>query len=270
MPINVDFMAYHQSIAAELQAMQNRVRNLIGDAHWGEDGAHKEAVFRKVLSTHLAQSYEIGTGFISYEDSPSTQLDVLITNKNKPSLFQNGDIKIVTPDCVEAIVEIKTRQRTKAQLLETLNTLADQVEKVRNFKHPPYSCWAGLFIYEKDEGNLQKWSRILLEALQESSRGDRERAINCVAFGSILFSRFWQHAPFDPGDPDYPSWHSYIFDLDTLRGFSYTYFIGNLVMGINLGQNESVEYAWFPIRGENGKEEYNFQRVSLDNHVQCF
>ncbi len=274
MPNDVDYFAYHQSIADELQANQNRVRNLIGDAHWGEDGAHKEAVLRKALSTHIAQSYDIGNGFIAHSTEPSTQLDVLITKKSKPSLFQNGDIKIVTPDCVEAIVEVKTGQRSKGKLVDTLSKLADQVEKVRNFKRHFQYCWAGLFIYDGPNlGREESWSNKVLEALREASRGEVDRAINCVALGPRMFFRFWWPlGPIQTGEPHHICWHSYAFPHETHRGFAHTYFIGNLVLGLNPSlESTGTEYAWFPIRGRNGKEEYRLHRIRLDqNNVETF
>jgi len=42
-----DFSGYLGSWAAELGARQNRVRMLIGDAHWLSDGHHKEAILRE-------------------------------------------------------------------------------------------------------------------------------------------------------------------------------------------------------------------------------
>ena len=51
MPIQRNFLEYHKSIARELEATKDRIRQLIGDKHWLTDGEHKEAVLRRVLMT---------------------------------------------------------------------------------------------------------------------------------------------------------------------------------------------------------------------------
>ena len=36
-----DYIEYQRSVALEFQAYKNRVRNMIGSCHWGEDGHTK-------------------------------------------------------------------------------------------------------------------------------------------------------------------------------------------------------------------------------------
>lgn len=91
MPIQRDFKAYHESIADELSATKNRIRDLIGNHHWETDGAHKEAVLRKVLRNHIADSLHVGRGFICGPNKTSHQIDVLISFRDKPTLFRDGD-----------------------------------------------------------------------------------------------------------------------------------------------------------------------------------
>lgn len=38
----INTLEYQISISQELNTIKNRVRNLIGDANWGEDGKYKE------------------------------------------------------------------------------------------------------------------------------------------------------------------------------------------------------------------------------------
>ena len=45
--------AFQKSITKELKALQNRVRYLIGDSHWGEEGRYKEAILRNVIKRFL-------------------------------------------------------------------------------------------------------------------------------------------------------------------------------------------------------------------------
>jgi GrpB-like predicted nucleotidyltransferase (UPF0157 family) len=109
MPRQRDFLEYHKSISMELQATKNHVRNLIGDRHWQTDGEHKEAVLRKVLRGHIAETSHVGTGFVCGPDATSHQIDILVSSRDKPILFEDGELRFVTPDMAIGIVEVKLR-----------------------------------------------------------------------------------------------------------------------------------------------------------------
>ena len=49
MPINQDTKKFQESITQELNTIKDRVRNLIGNKHWGEEGRYKEVILRNVL-----------------------------------------------------------------------------------------------------------------------------------------------------------------------------------------------------------------------------
>jgi hypothetical protein len=100
---------YFRDLSNELRAVQNRIRNLIGDVHWPSDGAWKESVLRTVLRRYLPPSFTVGSGFILTPDGVSTQMDILICDDSAPVLFREGDFVITTADCVRAAVEVKTR-----------------------------------------------------------------------------------------------------------------------------------------------------------------
>jgi hypothetical protein len=74
----MDLPAYFESISAELQAIQNRVRLLIHDAHWPTDGELKESVLRSVLRRSASQTVTVGRGFVVEHEWCSTQIDVLL------------------------------------------------------------------------------------------------------------------------------------------------------------------------------------------------
>lgn|GEM_PF-6627972 len=54
--------AYHESVTDELDAIKNRIRNLV--THWATDGEWKEAALRSVLRRHLPSSVFVGRGFV--------------------------------------------------------------------------------------------------------------------------------------------------------------------------------------------------------------
>ena len=131
MPVQPDFIAYHRSLADELKANKNQIRNLIGDAHWPSDGGHKEAILRRVLQNKLPNNFLVANGFFSDAIVPSSQIDILITDANKPTLFRNGDFVVVTPDCVKAIIEVKTELKGSTLISNALKKLANNVQRFR-------------------------------------------------------------------------------------------------------------------------------------------
>ena len=99
---------YYRSLASELHAVKNRVRNFIGSHHWPTDGEWKESVLRTVLRRHLPSNMKVGRGFVVRPERPSKQIDVLIYDASKPVLYQDGDLVIVTCDAVKGIIEVKS------------------------------------------------------------------------------------------------------------------------------------------------------------------
>ena len=76
MPLN--HKHFQESITNELDAVRNRVRDLIGDAHWGEEGRYKEEILKKTLRKFLPNNVSVGTGFVTTVADISKQLDIII------------------------------------------------------------------------------------------------------------------------------------------------------------------------------------------------
>lgn len=242
MSIERDFNKYHKSISQELAATKDRVRYLIGGAHFPTDGQLKETVLRKVLRNHIAETLHIGTGFVCGPEKSSHQLDILITARNKPTLFKDGELLFVTPDAVLAIIEVKTSMPT--DIVGVLDKLADDVSMIRG--NGSLECKAGLFIYNASgKGYYQS----LLKNLQEVSRGDINRVINWITAGPDLFIRFWQNGNDENSTIKEEVWHSYY-----LENLSHAYFMSNVVWDTCPHLDFNMQYAWFPIEG--GKVNY--------------
>jgi len=247
-----NFLEYHKSIAAELEASKNRIRNLIGDRHWQTDGEHKEAILRKVLRNHVAETLRLGTGFVCGPISTSHQIDILITTREKPTLFRDGELVLVTPDAVVCIIEVKTT--VSSDLREILKKLSDDVEMIRTNGSP--DCHAGLFIYETNQYSNN--NNHLLYNLYCVANRNPHRVINWLAFGPNLFVRYWSRGRAEVGCPiEGPVWHSY-----NLQNLSHAYFLSNVVLDTCPNREKTMEYAWFPVEG--GKENYRGWYISLD------
>jgi hypothetical protein len=260
MSVEPEFVEYHRSIADELKTTQNRVRNLIRDRHWLTDGEYKEVILRKVLKSCLPEFLHVGRGFVCYSDGASTQLDVLITDKRKPTLFQEGDLVIVTSDCVEAIIEVKTKLSLGAtDLGEVLSKLAEQAQKVEK-NIPNKKCWAGLLVYDSPDSlgheGYEGTAKKLLKRISEACTGD-EAKIDCVAFGPQMFIRYWPGAIVDVGEP---GWSCYAFNKEPHARLAPAYFVSNLVWDVSSGLADTVKYAWFPVN----KEQYRVGYITLE------
>jgi hypothetical protein len=260
--VQASILEYHRSISKELESTRNRIRHLLGDAHWPTEGEYKEAILRRALRTYLPGTLRVGRGFVSYPNHrSSTQIDVLITDTRYPTLFQEGDTVIVTPEAVRAIIEVKTTLRTPGDFGKVICTLGRAVADIREAGNT--QCQAGLFVYEKS--NVPD-SGLLRHLALQAERDDR-RAVNWVAFGPNRFFRFWEHGLRQAGSPiDGPVWHAY-----GLMGLAYSYFLSNVVWELTMQDLRqqgryvpgSTEQMWFPLEEDGGKENYRKSYVPL-------
>lgn len=106
------FSAYLKSWADELLSRANRVRQLIGDAHWLSDGHHKEYLLREFLNRYLSPQLLIGRGFVRPPEEArccSPEIDILIADALcHPPLFHEGGLLIAPPSSVVAHIEVKS------------------------------------------------------------------------------------------------------------------------------------------------------------------
>lgn len=172
--------AYLKSWGLELTARQNRVRNLIGDAHWLSDGHHKEAILRDFLTRYLPQDAESSTGFIrsaAQDQRCSPEIDILLFSRRMHvPYFAEGGIAIVDPSCVLASIEVKSTFAT--------GPLGDAIENIKRTRsligsRAAANVWSGLFFYDLP------LSRTLESAVE--TLGDRLKELHSTSDGNDLF-----------------------------------------------------------------------------------
>lgn len=243
------FNEYHQSIARELWAVKDKIRNLV--QHWGTDGSWKEAALRAILRKHLPESCIVGQGFVVGPKRASTQIDVLVVSRDQPTLFKDGDLLIVTPSAVRAIIEVKTKL-PKSVSKKPFVKLAENVALCE--QHGNHNVWSGLFDFDSLDDKSFRSS--LLKAIKRA-RDEIKCPVNCVACGRKLFIRHWKKDARD----DCPEnlWRLY-----RLVGLAPSYFIGNLINHISSVDNQTDSYAWFPIEGT--KEVNQVCQILEDNN----
>lgn len=232
--ISPNYESYHQSITKEIYALKNRIRNLV--KHWPTDGEYKEVALRTLLRRHLPASVIVGRGFIVTPNKSSTQIDILIVNANKPTLFRDGDLLIVTPDAVLGVIEVKTELSGPTDFASALTKLS-KVEAMCHEITEKDSVWSGLFSFE---GKIDQQESILRAVGQ--AHNQTGRAVNCISCGPKVFIRYWDAGDRVNSPVQGPVWHSY-----ELPDVAPSYFMGNLVDWISAIDNKTTGFAWFPV-----------------------
>lgn len=244
----MDVEKYFISLTNEFNSLKDRVRFYINDAHWASDGEWKESVLRSILRRHLPATIGVGKGFVISDSRISTQIDLLLYDKTRPILFQDGDFILITPDVAKGAIEVKTKIR-KSSLVETLNKLADISELIHTdvLNHPRFF---GVFSYEDDPSITTKY---LLENLQKCVRGKHKRTIHCISLGVSRFMRFWE---FDPLNHKHQidKWYLYL-----LSGKAPAYFVHNAIDYLNPQWADSNNNIWYPI---TTKEPYKVDEIA--------
>lgn len=235
----LQYMRYRESISAELIAVKDRLRSIIGNSHWGEDGRYKEIILSSIMRNALPSSVSIGTGFVIGEHAISRQIDIIIYRRNVPPFFQNGDFVIVPREAVLGIVEVKTK-------LDSRNAR----ETIRNAHENgcligPH-IFNGVFSFDKGFALTDRHADALFSTLTEENG-----YINNIAFGKDHFMKYWDVNMPRPQcqRPHYSFYH--------IANLSFGYFISNLVEDIYIQENnqpilQSMQQYLYPIEG--GKE----------------
>jgi len=241
----MEISKYFESLTKEIGALKDRVRHYIDDRHWLSDGEWKESVLRSILRRHLPNYVGVGRGFILAPEKTSTQIDILLYNKSKPILFQDGDFLLITPDAVLGAIEVKSR--IKKDIFKTvLNKHADVVELVHN----SINTFFGIFIYENT--NIEMKS--ILNDLKEIAAGKPYRIINCISCGDSKFIRFWEFSP-ENSKRKVDKWHAY-----QLKNKAPAYFVHNVVDHLCPQWTYVNNEIWYP---KEGKEDYKVTEISL-------
>lgn len=211
-----DYLSYQKSISMELLSEKDRVRNFIGDRHWGEDGRYKEAILTDCIRSKIPDNAKLGTGFvIGDDDTISSQIDIIVYRAEIPTLFQKGDFVIVPKESVLGIIEVKTKLNS-SNIEETFRKSHENGRIVGNH------IFNGIFSFE---GGFR-----LDEHLSNSIKricGQYAGYINNVSFSSNYFMKYWQD-----GQPIHEQGCKY--RIYKIRSLSFGYFISNLIEDVYL------------------------------------
>ena len=186
-----DYKEVQKSIAAEFNAYKDRVRNIIDDAHWGEDGRHKEVVLMNYLKRILPKHLSVGTGFVKNKNAITKQIDIIIYENNYPTLFSEGDFVIAVPENVVGIIEVKSNISAKnlSDIVKTSNDNAYIICENTNKK-----LFNGIFSYaskNKNETIIKSLKNMDFEIILKKNEFQIKshrlaNCVNCICFDSEL------------------------------------------------------------------------------------
>lgn len=243
--LRINPLEYQRTITLEIKALQDRVRLLIADGNWAEEGRYKEAILKGIIQRQLPAQLSIGTGFIVSEENNelkrSKQIDLIIYDNTVPLLFKEGDFIVTTPFNVKGIVEVKSQLPNSQDKLIQIFSNANH-----NGNMLLGNTFNGIFIY--NQGNITIPSdnistQTIINGLK-SSFGN----INHICIGENLFIRFWDNG--NPQRRPSPSCYS-CYNIENL---SFSYFISNLLDTIT---ENTFDREWFRYPLHEGKERYH-------------
>lgn len=101
-----------ESYSSEFRLQKERVRHIIGAAHWPTDGRFKEELLRRFIRGFVSQSLDVSTGFIRAEGPPrrlSSEIDILIADRSLSPPFLNEPwLLIAPPPSIRAHIQLKS------------------------------------------------------------------------------------------------------------------------------------------------------------------
>lgn len=129
------------TLALDLIQLSERIRLLV--QHGPTVGTYRENLLQALLRKHLPERYHVASGFIHRCDR---QLDIVIYDRiDYAPVFREGDLVVVHPESVRAVIEVKTTLNGKGlkdslQLLEDVGPFDD--------RDPPF--FKGIFAFKSE------------------------------------------------------------------------------------------------------------------------
>lgn len=240
-------------------------RNLIGSAHWGEDGRHKESVLKNVIKRFLPKNISVGTGFViskrAEEFKQTTQIDIILYDNNYSVLFSDGDFIITTPKNVVAIIEVKTKIRNSE--FSEISRKATENGEIIGYEND--KIFNGIFSFEY-EGNIID-NRTNNESLSSTINNpliETKGIINHISLGSDWFIKYW-HNETDSRINDNCRTNCF-YNIYKLHNLSFSYFISNLIESVS--PKDSTDRFWFMYPIDGTKEIHRKKNICLNEILQ--
>ena len=258
--------AFQKSIGNELLTIRNRVRNLIGSAHRGEEGRYKESVLKKMIREYLPHNLSIGSWFIVSKNGGqshiSKQIDILIYDNSYPVVFRDGDFVIITQDMVKAIIEVKSKIYSSKRNY-CLKHVTNKFKRLNKFKDLHKNIKKGMvfswiFAYEKEmnEDRLKNQSKYNWIQL---------KYVNHISLWNDIFfkARKESNENVNPHRNSGINWSHPFFNIYKIEGYNIGYFLSNLLHIVSSPNLEERSPFSFTIQETSWKEHYLIQSIQI-------
>ena len=221
-----DYLEYQKSIAQEFRAYENRVRNLINDANWAEEGRFKEIILMNYLKRITPKNVSVGTGFIRNNAGETTsQIDIIIYDNTYPLLFSEGDFVICTGECVLGIIEVKTR--IQASLIADIINKASSNGRIIIDGWSSRNIFNGIFSYNI-AGNIDNFYQYI-EKVQLGINSDIGcTMVNNIALGNKYSLNLLDKSGHQQKADGYISYDVYEMNNQN-EGLAFAYFVSYLL-----------------------------------------
>lgn len=209
----MNYLAFQKSISNELIAIKDRVRNIIDNHHWGEEGRYKEVILMDILKKRLPNTVSVGTGFIINQHEISTQVDIIIYRNDMPIILQQGDFVIVPSECVLGIIEVKSSLNST----QVKDAIIKSAYINRLFRDR--TIFNGIFAFD----NQIHWDRNLIPPIVKDALINCNGSVNYICLGQNYFAKSWEsYQPSQTHEMPHYSFYK-------IENLSFGYFISNLI-----------------------------------------
>lgn len=233
---------YYESINNEFMALKDRITYLIGYTHHSTTGGYQEALLKDFIERYLPENIGISRGFVVFDqrndilerrnalEYNSNEIDILLYDKTRPTLYKSKDLVIVDVHSVKGIIEVKGNLNSN-MLEDTISKFKRNISKIN--EHKDEKIFSGIFAYK-----TANFSNNILDNLQSNIERDLNNVINHICLANDKFIKFWDYNPSNIEEENYNKWHLYKFDENLAMG----YFIYNLITYFT----DENDRLWFP------------------------
>ena len=162
-PVPPDRSRYLHSLADELNAPANRIRNLIGGKHWPTDGAYKEYLLANVIRRHCPSALIVARGFVVSDVDPtvvSREQDLLIIDITREApLFYEAGIVVTFPRHVVGAISVKSAVN-KAEVEDVISVLNSLRTAADHPSLEPSTIWCGAYAYSPPNNAAKVYEHI--------------------------------------------------------------------------------------------------------------
>jgi hypothetical protein len=257
MPNSINFQ---KSITKELEVVKDRVRDLIGQANWPEEGRYKEAILSKSIENQLPNHISVGTGFIVRQTDQETQIiskqhDIILYDNRYPVIMKYGNFIVTTPTNTLGVIEVKSNINPTI-FRETFTKLESSLEPIfDNYQEK----FIGIFSFNFKKPNRTNYTVSSGHVIKDTLKSSK-KIVNHISLNEKTFIRFWRSIEGrELSNPIIT--HNDFYNVYDLRDLSFSYFISNILHRICDNIDERYWHS-FPIIGT--KEENRIETIEIE------